>query len=200
MRSFPGCIGAALALLLCGCEPDAHAIREPAPHATRPAVGVAETRTAISPARVDHVFDGDSLVIVTADGRRLEVRLEGIDAPERGQPFSRRARTELVTLLSGRTVLVEPRKIDRYGRRVVILRLADSTDVGLRMIEKGLAWHYVAYAREQDPDQRWSYARAEEGARRARRGLWQEAEAVPPWSFRASSREGRSSQRGGGAP
>ncbi len=74
-------------------------------------------------------------------------------------------------------------KPDRYGR-IVGKVIVDGQDVGLRQIETGLAWWYRKYAREQSPQDQVTYARAEEGARIARGGLWRDSEPVPPWEYR----------------
>ncbi|MCA1851697.1 MAG: thermonuclease family protein [Beggiatoa sp.] len=47
-----------------------------------------------------------------------------------------------------------------------------------------MAWHYKRYEREQSPEDRVAYARAEETARAERRGLWRDPKPVPPWEFR----------------
>lgn len=48
----------------------------------------------------------------------------------------------------------------------------------LRQVQRGLAWHYKAYQREQPPDDRLAYAAAEKDAAAARIGLWQDAKPV----------------------
>ncbi len=51
------------------------------------------------------------------------------------------------------------------------------------------AWHYKVYEREQLSIDRKVYADAENEARAARRGLWADAEPVPPWDYRKAKRE-----------
>lgn len=71
-------------------------------------------------ARVVRVIDGDSLDVSRGDGSRgkIEVRLFGIDSPERDQPYADRARAELARLVKGKTVRLEVRDHDSYGRTV----------------------------------------------------------------------------------
>lgn len=66
---------------------------------------------------VTHVADGDTLDI-TANGQAYTIRLDGIDAPERGQAFGQQARQHLRVLAFSQpaTALVQNR--DRYGRTV----------------------------------------------------------------------------------
>jgi len=126
--------------------------------------------------KVVAVLDGDSLMVL--DGRQqIEVRLHGVDAPERGQAFGNVCRRTLPNLAFGKTAAVQVVDIDRYQRRVSRLTV-DGRDVGLEMIRAGCAWHYRQYSNDA------GYAAAEEEARRARRGLWQDAKPVPPWTYR----------------
>jgi endonuclease YncB( thermonuclease family) len=57
-------------------------------------------------------------------------------------------------------------------------------DAGLEMIRTGYAWHYKEFEREQNAEERAMYAQTEADARSARRGLWREPGAVPPWAWR----------------
>ncbi len=50
------------------------------------------------------------------------------------------------------------------------------------MLQAGYAWHYKKYQKEQSPDDRLSYAVAENYARTHKIGLFQN-EAVPPWEW-----------------
>lgn len=64
--------------------------------------------------------------------------------------------------------------------------LRDS-DVNLKMLEGGMAWHYKQYAKEQSPADRTRYAQAEELARTKKVGLWRDVHPIPPWEFRHPS-------------
>lgn len=130
------------------------------------------------------IADGDSFTLMGADGRRIGVRIGGIDAPEKGQPFADQAREQLVRLLGEGNLNIEPIKTDPYGRQVSRVS-SRSEDVALKQIEAGLAWHFVRYAADQTPEERQKYARAEQFARQTRRGLWSAHDPVPPWVYRS---------------
>ena len=85
---------------------------------------------------------------------------------------------------SDRAATAECPKADRYGREVCRV-FVDGVDVGLAQIRAGLAWIFKRYASERKADGRRQYAEAEEAARKAGRGLWADAEPVPPWEWRA---------------
>ncbi len=133
--------------------------------------------------KVIRVADGDTLTLRTAQPLDYQVRIAGIDAPEKRQPFGTKSRESLSSMVAGRNVTVIWHKRDQYGRLVAQV-FADSHDVGLIQIERGLAWHYKAYEREQTTEDAQGYAEAEEAARLARRGLWADREPVPPWEYR----------------
>lgn len=120
-----------------------------------------------------------------------KVRLAGIDAPERSQPFGQRSKQSLSDLVFSQWVTVETDKRDRYGRAVGKV-LKDGVDTNLEQVKRGMAWHYKAYQREQSASDRVTYAEAEEAAREERVGLWRDAQPVPPWDFRRAAKESRS--------
>lgn len=124
------------------------------------------------------VTDGDSLVVLR-DGRKVQVRLHGVDAPEGGQAFGNVSKRALSNLVFGTTVTVTVVDIDQYKRQVSRVT-ADGSDVGLALIQAGFAWHYRQYLDDEQ------YAKAEESARRARRGLWQDPRPIAPWEYRQS--------------
>jgi endonuclease YncB( thermonuclease family) len=72
----------------------------------------------------------------------------------------------------------------KFGRRRQCKVAAGGIDVGLQQVRAGMAWHYKAFEREQSPDERAAYSRSELSAQVAKRGLWQDAEPVPPWEWR----------------
>jgi endonuclease YncB( thermonuclease family) len=138
------------------------------------------------------VSDGDTLTIMDDDLQQHRVRIAGIDAPERAQPFGRLAREALSDITRNQRVAVESSKTDRYRRLVGVVRVppqdcADCPaviDVGLSLVNAGLAWHYRAFEREQPQADRTRYRNAEQSARERRAGLWTEHAPVPPWEWR----------------
>jgi endonuclease YncB( thermonuclease family) len=136
--------------------------------------------------KVVGVSDGETLTVLVQRDQSLEqikVRVSGIDAPEKAQAFGDRSKQGLSDCAFAKKVQVEVFKLDRYGRSVGKVT-SQGTNCGLRQIELGLAWHYKAYAREQSPADRQSYAAAEDAAHERKLGLWSDPAAIPPWDFR----------------
>jgi len=136
---------------------------------------------------IERVSDGDTLTVAKADGTRMKVRLSGIDAPERNQPYGGEARLTLERLLAGREITLDCMKTDRYGRSICRV-FADGTDASLEMLKSGAAWWYRSYAHEQPPAERRAYADAEQNARKGAAGLWQTSSPVAPWHWRKTAR------------
>ena len=137
--------------------------------------------------RVTAVADGDSLTITDSTRRSYRVRLQGIDAPERAQPFSNASKAALSKLVFGRDVVVVPQKTDQYGRIVGKL-LVNDRDVALEQLRSGLVWFYTHFENEMAPADRARYLAAQREARLARRGLWAGDRPTPPWQFRRKPR------------
>lgn len=143
--------------------------------------------------QVVQVFDGDSFVMREPGGTETEVRLFGIDAPERHQPWSRRSRQALRGLVRGRALRLVTVTEDQYGRVVAtVYRVDDGMDVNAEMLRQGHAWVYRRYT--DDP----RLYRLEDEARQAGRGLWSlpDADRVPPWRWRQGNRRRDGSEGG----
>lgn len=126
--------------------------------------------------RVVSVHDGDTVTILSG-GVERRVRLVGIDAPERGQPYGSVARRGLAARIAGRDVQVIERGADSYGRTLARLRIGGA-DVNALQVRDGFAWVFRRF--ESDP----ALIALEDEARAARRGLWRDPEPVPPWVWR----------------
>ena len=129
------------------------------------------------------VADGDTITVLDADKVQHKIRLAGIDAPEKKQAFGNRSKESLSDLAFDKTVNVETDKRDRYGRQIGKV-LVNGRDVNLVQIERGMAWFYRKYQREQSPNDQRLYEAAEDAAKADKRGLWRDADPMPPWEFR----------------
>lgn len=149
----------------------------------------AEPRTCL----VVGVSDGDALCVrCGAPGayEQVKVRIAAIDAPEKNQPFGQRAKKALSELCLRETATIHPRSTDRYGRTVADVECKDQ-DVARHMIAGGWAW-----VDEHNADI-WDTPlyKAQDVVREARLGLWKDASAVAPWTWRKTQRQGKGARQ-----
>lgn len=141
------------------------------------------------------VFDGDTIRVVPdtfvtgvkvyKDGS-VSVRLRGIDAPEKAQPYGMEAKEYLKGLVLRKKVRVQVIDIDRYGRIDGYVYVG-SLNVNLEMVKSGYAWAYEKYLDRPYASEFYS---AERDARMARKGLWHQSNPLPPWEYRKLKRRG----------
>jgi endonuclease YncB( thermonuclease family) len=133
--------------------------------------------------KVVGVADGDTITVLDDTSTQHKIRLAGIDAPEKKQAFGNRSKESLSEMVFDKTVNVETEKRDRYGRQIGKV-LVNGQDVNLVQVERGMAWFYRQYQREQSPNDRKLYEAAEDAAKAGQLGLWRDVAQVPPWEFR----------------
>ena len=138
--------------------------------------------------KVIGISDGDTVDVMDSSKTTHRIRLAGIDAPEKAQPFGQRSKEHLSDSVFGKQVEVQGGKIDKYGRTVGKI-LVNGFDANLEQISAGFAWHYKAYASEQSADDRSLYSMAEEKARALHLGLWSEKKQMPPWEWRHGGKD-----------
>ena len=125
--------------------------------------------------RIIQVIDGDTYVFQTEEGSFI-VRMQGIDAPERDQLFSRESAEFLKRCLNKNAVTVK-HGYDQYDRTLGTL-FVDSININLLSIKGGYSWHYKRYSSSIE------YARAEKYARSRKLGLWNLKNPIAPWDWR----------------
>ena len=106
--------------------------------------------------KVVGVVDGDTITVLDSTNTQHKIRLSGIDAPEKSQPFGNRSKQSLSDLVFYKAVTVDTEKRDKYKRNVCKV-LVDGVDANLEQVRRGMAWHYKAYEREQSAIDRKAY-------------------------------------------
>ncbi len=129
--------------------------------------------------------DGDTILVTTARGQKVTVRLACIDAPETAQGQSGADATQgLKQLLASGSLELRPQTIDKYGRTVAEV-YASGRNVNLELVRMGLACAYRDYLGGCDAN---AYIDAEGQAERYRQGVWRWGNKVKPWDFRKQQR------------
>jgi endonuclease YncB( thermonuclease family) len=131
--------------------------------------------------KVITVIDGDSIV-VSRDKQQIEIRLLEIDCPEYDQAFGSQAKKRTAELCLGKTVTVKSTGKDDYDRILSHVFLPNGKELNRELVRAGLAWWYRKYSKDE------SLGKLEASAKKDRRGLWSDKEAVAPWDWRAAQR------------
>lgn len=131
--------------------------------------------------KVVRVSDGDTVVLLDADNTQHKIRLNGIDAPENGQPYGDKSKEYLSGLIAGKEVAVEVKGKDQYKRILGVVYLGD-TNINAEMIRAGYAWNYK-YSKDK------YYIKLQEKAKAEKKGLWKDKNAVDPWEWRKENKK-----------
>ncbi|HHG2762756.1 TPA: thermonuclease family protein [Escherichia coli] len=137
--------------------------------------------------KVGRVLDGDTFELLV-DQQPVRIRVIGIDAPEKDQPFGQRSRQSLASMVDNNPVAVLVRGKDRYGRTLgtVYAKICapsapcHSVHVNAEQVKAGMAWAYRFHGQAVDP----AMLKLETQARSERVGLWSAPNAVEPWKWR----------------
>ena len=125
--------------------------------------------------KVIKVTDGDTIKILTPTNEQIKIRLYGIDAPEKKQPFGKKSKEFLAGLIAGKFVEIEEYGKDRYKRTLGVVYYGDE-DINAKMVLSGYAWAFMRYSDR--------YEAQEAMAKNKRLGLWQGKNPIQPWRYR----------------
>src|SRR5262245_60206818 len=128
-----------------------------------------EVRAASFYGKVIEVDDGDLITVFNLN-RPVKVRMLGVDAPERGQPFAEIARQHLMDLVIEKMVTVEYSSLGAHSS-VVGKVILEGADVNAQMIRDGAAWFDVNNNGRLNETERQVYTQSEAAARNEKRGI-----------------------------
>jgi micrococcal nuclease len=107
------------------------------------------------------------------------IRLNGIDCPEKGQAYGKRAKQAASELVFGKEVTLQTFGFDKYHRSLADVILPDGTNVNHTLVKDGWCWWYRKYAPGDTV-----LEGLENKAREAKKGLWVDRQPMPPWEWR----------------
>jgi micrococcal nuclease len=131
---------------------------------------------------VNGVLDGDTLEVLHLEHPE-RIRLNGIDCPEKGQAYGKRAKQAASALVFGKDITLRTYGLDKYGRTIADVLLLDGTNFNHMLVKAGWCWWYRKYAPGDT-----EIERLEQEAREAKRGLWADPASIPPWVYRKARR------------
>jgi endonuclease YncB( thermonuclease family) len=133
------------------------------------------------------IEDSDRVKIAADDGNVYTAFIAGIDAPDQKQDYFKKAVKRLSEMTRGKDVTVMLRGGESDQTFAVIYVGGD--DVGLKMIEEGLAWYSPGRSVVQNSADREKYSAAQTAARSKSVGLWDDKDPVAPWVLRGEKSE-----------
>ena len=135
--------------------------------------------------KVVHIADGDTITVLS-DKKEYKIRLYGIDTPERGQPFGKKAKEFTADMAGMKKVVVDPMDKDRYGRIVGLVYIdGDGECLNEEILRAGFAWVYRYYCKAKFCNK---WLKIEKWAQEKEKGLWRDKNPVPPWDWRRGKR------------
>ncbi|RKG33787.1 thermonuclease family protein [Acinetobacter tianfuensis] len=137
--------------------------------------------------RVIAVSDGDTLTCTRLNIRRSQTKLRFayIDAPETKQSFGKESQQMVKKMVYRKLVRVEITDIDRYGRCVGFIRRYGK-NINQELVKRGGAWVYEEYIR--NPNQKQQWLALQQQAKKQKKGLWKNPNAMRPSRYRKQSK------------
>src|SRR5207247_6756232 len=75
-------------------------------------------------------------------GKAVRIRLNGIDCPEKGQPFGKAAKQFTSEMTLGKPITVAVKHLEKEGLLVADVILPDGSVLNEALVETGLAWRF----------------------------------------------------------
>ena len=139
------------------------------------------------------VSDGDTLSVQKVEngkfvGEVMKIRMFGIDAPEKTQDYGIESKQALEKLVNGKTLEIEEKNRDRYGRTVAVVYV-NGKNVNEEMVKNGNAWWYQEYDKKDTKMQAY-----QENAKKNKLGLFGKRGYVEPWNYRKEKKSAATSK------
>lgn len=134
--------------------------------------------------KVIAIIDGDTFDILLTGNKKKRIRMDAIDAPEKGMPFYKASKKHLSELCFQKEVYLVYLNSDQHGRSISRSYLSNGTDLSKEMIKSGMAWHYKEYSSDNE------LSKLELQAKEKKIGLWADRNPMEPWVCRKLRRKG----------
>ena len=119
------------------------------------------------------ILDGDPLEVL--NGHHADrIRLSGIDCPENGQAYSKKAKQAASALAFGKEVTIQTHGFDKYKRILGEVILPDGMNLNHELVRQGWCWWYRKHASGHT-----LLEGLEQDARDAKKGLWVDPAPIP---------------------
>jgi endonuclease YncB( thermonuclease family) len=139
------------------------------------------TSTNAASAQALQVYDGDTFKILM-EGKKVRLRLYGIDAPESGQKGNVSAARFLKRSVFGNLLEIVVLEVDWTGQiQAIVTNVDNGLCVNAAMVANGYSW---VDPQKCNTKECAHWKKLESNARRFKLGIWSGYNLVPPWEFR----------------
>jgi micrococcal nuclease len=135
------------------------------------------SQTQIIKGKLIGIGDGDTFTLLSENKTQYKIRLNGIDCPEKGQDFGKKAKDFTYRFCAQQVVVAELLSKDKYGRNIANVTV-NGVSLNQALLAQGLAWHYTKYSQDQN------LAKLEQEARSKSINIWSVNKPMPPWIYR----------------
>lgn len=133
--------------------------------------------------RVIDINDGDTITVMDSKQKSYTVQLDGIDAPETGQPYGEASKKHLERRILKKNVVLMWHKT-KDGALIAKV-LLNNGDINLLQLRTGSAWLTKNITVNIGGSDTGRYASAQAHAKEKQLGLWRDENAISPWDWRA---------------
>ncbi len=154
---------------------------------------------------VVEVLDGDTIKIKHTGGGKAGKEdihcLRGAAAPHLDQPFGKQARDRLKELAVAGKEITHSGPVGRPYKKLSAVRFrSEKGNLAVTMVTEGLAWvieseledkHAKPGSSRKLIDEADALLKAQEEARKAKRGLWADENPIAPWEWRGREKDGK---------
>ena len=154
---------------------------------------VVQNPTILKGCQAIKVSDGDTMNVQKVEngkftGEVIKIRMFGIDAPEKTQDYGIESKQALEKLVNGKTLEIEEKNRDRYGRTVAVVYV-NGKNINEEMVKNGNAWWYQEYDKKDTKMQAY-----QENAKKNKLGLFGKKGYVEPWNYRKEKKAAATSK------
>jgi len=125
--------------------------------------------------RVVDIIDGDTVAAIDATGSKQTIKLMGLDAPEKGQPFWKESKQALKNGTLKKNITFSMCPVNKDDVLLAYLTDDKGMNINKTLVEYGYAWNCST---EQE------YCDASDLAKKNKRGLWKSSKPIAPWDYR----------------
>jgi len=128
--------------------------------------------------KVIKCLNGDSYIVMNGINR-INIKLWGVECPQKGQPWSEQATNYVKSLILNKNIEYQTKIQTSKNELYSIVKLNDNRCLNIEILKRGYGWwNYIQ--EKSNPE----YRKAELSARYSLKEIWSDNSSIPPWKWR----------------